>query len=171
MLLKRLVGKHYADFGLAKWLTLPLEIVSSVILLALMVLTCADVFGRYLFNNSINGTTELTEFALGLIIFCQIPVVTIAASHVVVDILDRALPKAFLRISGFVSHLIVAYGFFFLAQRIWEIAARSMRRGVVSEFLGIPVAYFAQFISLMMFVTTVLLVIVALRHIFKKTAQ
>lgn len=168
MLVKRLIGKHYEDFGLAKWLTFPLEIVSSIVLMALMGLTCADVFGRYLFNNSINGTTELTEFSLGIIIFCQVPVITIAASHVVVDILDRAMPKLFLQFSAIVSNLIVAYGFFFLAQRIWEIASRSMRRGVVSEFLGIPIAYFVQYISIMMYVTTALLVIVALRHLLNK---
>lgn len=168
MLLSRIVDRHHCGFGLAKWLTFPLEVVSSIVLFSLMLLTCSDVVGRYVFNNSINGTTELTELALSLIIFCQIPVVTLSASHVVVDILDRALPAAFIRWSGVLSNLLVAVGFYFLAVRIWELAARSLRRGVVTEFLGIPVAYFVQFISIMMFATAVILLIVAVKNRFQK---
>lgn len=171
MLLSRLVDKHHGEFGLAKWLTFALEVVSALILMALMLLTCGDVIGRYVFNNSINGTTELTELALGIIIFCQIPVVTIAASHVVVDILDKIMPAAFARFSGVLTNLIVAYGFFFLAQRIWELAARSLKRGVVTEFLGIPVAYFVQFISIMMFVTMIILLLNAARNLSPKSEQ
>lgn len=168
MLLSCLVDKHHGGFGLAKWLTFPLEVVSSVVLMALMLLTCGDVIGRYLFNNSINGTTELTELALGVIIFCQIPVITIAASHVVVDILDGFLPAIFIRLSGVISNVAVGFGFFFLAQRIWQMAERSLRRGVVTEFLGIPVAYFVQFISVMMCVSAVILIIVAVRNLLQK---
>ena len=168
MLLTRLVDKHHGGFGLAKWLTFTLEVISSLFLMALMLLTCGDVIGRYVFNNSINGTTELTELALGIIIFCQIPVVTIASTHVVVDILDRLLPSIFLRLSGVVSHLIVGVGFYYLADRIWFMAERSLRRGVFTEFLQIPVAYFIQFISIMMYLSAAVLVIVALRKLIKK---
>lgn len=168
MLLTRLVDKHHGGFGLAKWLTFILEVISSLFLMALMLLTCGDVIGRYVFNNSINGTTELTELALGIIIFCQIPVVTIASTHVVVDILDRLLPSIFLRLSGVVSHLIVGVGFYYLADRIWFMAERSMRRGVFTEFLQIPVAYFIQFISIMMYFSAAVLIIVALRKLIKK---
>lgn len=168
MLLTRLVDKHHGGFGLAKWLTFTLEVISSLILMALMLLTCADVIGRYAFNNSINGTTELTELALGIIIFCQIPVVTMASTHVVVDILDRLLPSIFLRLSGVISNLIVAVGFYYLADRIWFMAERSLRRGVFTEFLQIPVAYFIQFISIMMYLSAAVLVIVAVRNLFKK---
>jgi len=168
MLLTRLVDKHHGGFGLAKWLTFTLEVISSLFLMALMLLTCGDVIGRYVFNNSINGTTELTELALGIIIFCQIPVVTIASTHVVVDILDRLLPSIFLRLSGVVSHLIVGVGFYYLADRIWFMAERSLRRGVFTEFLQIPVAYFIQFISIMMYFSAAVLIIVALRKLIKK---
>ncbi len=168
MLLTRLVDKHHVGFGLAKWLTFTLEVISSLFLMALMLLTCGDVIGRYVFNNSINGTTELTELALGIIIFCQIPVVTIASTHVVVDILDRLLPSIFLRLSGVVSHLIVGVGFYYLADRIWFMAERSLRRGVFTEFLQIPVAYFIQFISIMMYFSAAVLIIVALRKLIKK---
>lgn len=168
MWLSAMVNKHHREFGLAKWLAFVLEVVSSLVLLALMILTCSDVIGRYVFNNSINGTTELTELALCIIVFCQLPIVTLASSHVVVDILDRILPAIFMKISGLVINLSVSAGFFFVAERVWFQAARSLRRGVMTEFLHIPVAYFIQFISIMMFVTAVILVLKAFHTVFLK---
>lgn len=161
MWLSAMVNKHHGEFGLAKWLAFILELVSSLVLLALMLLTCSDVIGRYVFNNSINGTTELTELALCIIVFCQLPIVTLTSAHVVVDILDRLLPAIFMRVSGLAINLAIAAGFFFLSERIWFQAARSMRRGVMTEFLHIPVAYSIQFISIMMFVTGIILVLKA----------
>lgn len=162
MWLSAMVNKHHGEFGPAKWLAFILELVSSVVLLALMLLTCSDVFGRYIFNNSVNGTTELTELALCIIIFCQLPIVTLTGAHVVVDILDRTLPHVFIRLSGIFIHLAMAIGFFFIAQRIWFQAGRSLRRGVVTEFLHIPVAHFIQFVSIMMFVTAAILILNAI---------
>ena len=79
------------------------------------------------------------------------------------------VPAIFIRLSGVISNVAVGFGFFFLAQRIWQMAERSLRRGVVTEFLGIPVAYFVQFISVMMCVSAVILIIVAVRNLLQKT--
>lgn len=168
MWLSAMVNKHHGEFGLAKWLAFILELVSSLMLLALMLLTCLDVIGRYVFNNSINGTTELTELALCIVIFCQLPIVTLTGAHVVVDILDRILPDFFVKISGLVINLSVSAGFFFISERIWFQAGRSLRRGVTTEFLLIPVAYFIQFISVMMFITAVILMLKAFYSFFLK---
>lgn len=168
MWLSAMVNKHHGELGSVKWLAFILELVSSVVLLALMLLTCTDVFGRYVFSNSVNGTTELTELALCIIIFCQLPIVTLTGAHVVVDILDRILPQLFIRVSGVVINLAMAIGFFFIAQRIWFQAARSLRRGVVTEFLHIPVAHFIQFISIMIFVTAAILILNAIKTAMSK---
>lgn len=168
MFLSAMVNKHHGEFGLAKWLAFILEVVSSLLLFSLMLLTCSDVIGRYVFNNSINGTTEITELALCIVIFCQLPIVTLTSAHVVVDILDRILPDFFMKISDFVINLSISAGFFFISERIWFQAARSFRRGEVTEFLHIPVAYFIHFISIMMFVTAVILMLKALYSIVLK---
>lgn len=168
MWLSAMVNKHHSEFGLAKWLAFILELVSSIVLLALMLLTCSDVIGRYVFNNSINGTTELTELALCIVVFCQLPIVTLTSAHVVVDILDRILPSIFMKMSSLMINVGIAAGFFFLSERVWFQAARSLRRGVMTEFLHIPVAYFFQFIAIMMFVTAVILVLKAFYAAFSK---
>lgn len=166
--LSTIINVHHSEFGILKWLAFFLEIISGLVLFALMLLTCSDVIGRYLFNNSINGTTELTELALGIVVFCQVPIVTLAGSNVVVDILDRILPSWFARFSALIVNAGVGMGFIFIADRIWFQAARSLRRGVVTEFLLIPVAYFIQFISIMMYVTAAILIYRALMNIFSR---
>ena len=166
--LSALVNVHHSEFGVAKWVTFILELVSAVVLFALMLLTCSDVVGRYVLDNSVNGTTELTELALGIIVFCQVPVITLAGSNVVVDILDRVLPDWFARFSALVINTCVGIGSVFIADRIWFQAARSLRRGVVTEFLLIPVAYFVQFISIMMYVTAAILIYRALRDLLAR---
>ncbi|SBS34376.1 Tripartite ATP-independent periplasmic transporters, DctQ component [Marinomonas spartinae] len=160
------VNQHHGDLGLAKWLAFLLEAVSAVMLFALMVLTCSDVIGRYVFSNSINGTTELTELALGIIVFCQIPVVTLTGAHVVVDILDRVLPDWFANACSFIMSLSIGIGCIFVADRIWFQALRSLRRGVVTEFLLIPVSYFVQFIAIMMYLTAAILIYKAITSLF-----
>ena len=163
--LSAVVNTHHSEFGLAKWVIFILELVSSLVLFALMLLTCSDVFGRYALANSVNGTTELTELALGIIVFCQVPVITLTGSNVVVDILDRVLPMWFARCSSVIINVCVGAGFIFIADRIWFQALRSLRRGVVTEFLLIPVAYFVQFISIMMYVTAAILIYRALKEL------
>lgn len=169
MWLSAMVNKHHGEFGPAKWLAFILEVVSSVVLLGLMLLTCTDVIGRYAFNNSVNGTTELTELALCIVVFCQLPIVTLTGTHVVVDILDRVLPDAFIKVSSLVINVGVAGGLFFVADRVWFQAARSLRRGVTTEFLLIPVAYFIQFVSIMLFVTAAVFVLKALSSLLSKS--
>jgi TRAP-type mannitol/chloroaromatic compound transport system permease small subunit len=46
-----------------------LAYVAAAVLMALMVLTCVDVGGRYFFNRPVWGAFELTEMMLAALIF------------------------------------------------------------------------------------------------------
>ena len=59
------LSAHYEEQGPIKWLAFALELIAAVTLMALMLLTCADVVGRYFFDNSVDGATELTEIEIG----------------------------------------------------------------------------------------------------------
>ena len=61
---------------------------SSLVLFALMVMTCIDVIGRYFFNSPLDGATELTQLMMGLIVFAILPTVCYREEHVSVDLLD-----------------------------------------------------------------------------------
>ena len=67
---------HYEDKGPAKWPVFLLELLASVVLFLLMLITCIDVVGRYLFASPLPGATELTEVGLAIMVFAAIPVIT-----------------------------------------------------------------------------------------------
>ena len=66
---------------------------SSLFLFAMMVMTCIDVVGRYVFNSPLNGATELTELFMGILIFAVLPTVSYREEHVSVDLLDLWFPE------------------------------------------------------------------------------
>jgi len=147
------ISAHYEERGPIKWLAFALEFIAAATLMALMLLTCADVFSRSVFDDSIDGATELTEIGIAILVFAEMPVITWRGGHVVVDILDRMMGNAMLKVLGLLSALLVSTSLYFLAERIYAIAARSLRRGEVTEYLELPVGLIVQYIAVMSWVT------------------
>ena len=58
----------------------------SVGLATIMVLTFCDVIGRYVFNNPIVGTVEVTELLMGMIVYLGVGLTTQTRGHIRVDI-------------------------------------------------------------------------------------
>lgn len=147
------ISAHYEEKGPVAWLAFFLELIAAVTLFFLMVLTCADVFGRYFLDNAVDGATELTEMGIAILVFAEMPVVTWRGGHVVVDILDKAMGSKLIKVLGLVSAFLMSTSLYFLAVRIYELAARSHRRGEVSEYLQMPVGYIVEYIAFMSWVT------------------
>lgn len=135
--------------GPIRWLVLFLHAVAAFTLLALMAITCIDVFGRYLFNNPLTGSTELTEIAVGIVIFSVFPIVSWRNDHVVVDILDAYIPPRVHLVRTIVVNLMISVALVYLGQRIFVLAQRSLGYGEVTEYLGIPLGWMMTFIAVM----------------------
>ncbi|PSL16133.1 TRAP-type C4-dicarboxylate transport system permease small subunit [Marinobacterium halophilum] len=144
---------HYDEKGPARWLAFLLEVVSASVLFILMALTCVDVLGRYLFNSPLHGGTELTEIGLAVMVFAAMPVITWRGGHIVVDLLDRFLGSKIVKALSLLAALVMSSSLYFLAWRIFELGERSIRRGVVTEFLGMPSGYVVQYIAIMSWAT------------------
>ncbi|MGY0219060.1 TRAP transporter small permease [Endozoicomonadaceae bacterium StTr2] len=153
MSLSAWVRAHYDEAGPVRWLAFALEVVAAVVLFLLMVMTCIDVGGRYLFNNSVDGVTELTELALAIMLFAEMPVMTWRGGHVVVDMLDKYLGSVVIKVLGLVAAFAISTSMYFLGVRIFQLAERSLRRGVVTEYLELPTGYIVQYIATMSWVT------------------
>ena len=147
------ITAHYEEKGPVAWLAFFLELIAALTLFFLMVLTCADVFGRYFLDNAVDGTTELTEMGIAILVFAEMPIVTWRGGHVVVDILDRMLGNTTIKVLGLLSAFLMSTSLYFLAVRIFELAARSHRRGEVTEYLQLPVGYIVQYIAIMSWIT------------------
>jgi len=144
---------HYEEKGPVAWLAFFLEVIAAVTLFFLMILTCADVFGRYFLANAVDGTTELTEMGIAILVFAEMPVITWRAGHVVVDILDRWLSNTVVKVLGLLSALVISTSLYYLATRIYDLANRSFRREEVTEYLQMPVGYIIEYIAVMSWVT------------------
>jgi len=144
--------------GPIKWLVLFLHGVAAVTLLALMLITCVDVFGRYLFNNPLTGSTELTEIAVGIVIFSVFPIVSWRNDHVVVDILDHFFSRRVHMVRTIVINLLISVALVFLGQRIYVLGQRSLSYGEVTEYLAIPLGWMMIFIAIMCWVTALAVV-------------
>ncbi len=144
---------HYEEKGPVAWLAFFLEVIAAVTLFFLMILTCADVFGRYFLANAVDGTTELTEMGIAILVFAEMPVITWRAGHVVVDILDRWLSNTVVKALGLLSALVISTSLYYLATRIYYLANRSFRREEVTEYLQMPVGYIIEYIAIMSWVT------------------
>lgn len=146
---------QYDEKGPVKWLAFLLEAFAGVMLMALMLITCVDVVGRYVFNNPIPGAIELTQFGMAMLVFAIMPVVTWRGGHIVVDLLDRYLSSKVLKALGLLSVVTIAVSFYFIGVRIYQLGSRSIRRGEVTEFLGISTGYLELYIAIMCWFTAI----------------
>jgi TRAP-type C4-dicarboxylate transport system permease small subunit len=165
------MAEQYEEKGPAAWLALALEAFAAVVLLALMCLTCADVIGRYFFNNAVDGAVELTELGIALLVFAEMPIITWRGGHVVVDILDRYLGSKLICALGMLSALAMSGALYFLAGRMMDLAERSIRREVVTEYLGMPVGYIVQYIAVMSYITAALMLTYGMYRIFTESRE
>jgi TRAP-type C4-dicarboxylate transport system permease small subunit len=57
----------------------------------IVILTFADVLGRYVFSSPVRGSSEMIEFAMALVIFTALPLITRQRGHVTVSLIDGFL--------------------------------------------------------------------------------
>jgi TRAP-type C4-dicarboxylate transport system permease small subunit len=141
-----------------------LRYVAAAFLAALMLLTCADVVGRYFLNRPINGAFELTEMLLAALIFAGLPLVTLRNEHVMVNLFDTITPKWVLRLQHSIASFIGAVCTGFLAWHMWLGAERMREAGETTAQLKIPVGWLAHSMVVMMALTALALVVLAFRQ-------
>ncbi|MGK0320797.1 MAG: TRAP-type C4-dicarboxylate transport system permease small subunit, partial [Granulosicoccus sp.] len=61
--------------------------IAAAILLALVLLTCADVIGRYFLTMPVTGAVELVRICMAGIIFFSMPLMFFRNDHIIVDLI------------------------------------------------------------------------------------
>lgn len=130
---------------------------AAVTLMALMIITCIDVFGRYFLNNPLTGSTELTEMSLAILVFAGFPVISWRNDHVVVDIMDKFVTPAADLSRTLIINVICALALLYIGQNVHKLGVRSMSYGEVSEYLAIPTGWVIVFIAVMCWFSSVML--------------
>lgn len=115
-----------------------LAIFAGIAILAMMLLTCADVFLRYVFNAPIEGSFDVTQMLMVVIVFFALAYCGWTGGHVVVDLLREVLPP---RLLVALSVLVNAIGFVVMVTITWQAlvtASDFMRTGETPMTVLIP---------------------------------
>ena len=131
------------------WAGRVLGTIAAVVLFAMMALTFADVTGRKLLSRPVYGAYELTEFLMGTLIFCALPLVTAREGHVTIDVLDHLLPAWFARWQRGIVGLVSTGALAFIAWRLWVLSAGHFRTHEVTMTLRIPHGPFSRVFAVM----------------------
>ena len=112
--------------------------VAGVVLILLMLLTTADVAGRYFFNSPINGVFDLTHFAVSIMTFLGLAYCGYRGGHVVIELLYDKLPP---RARGVLNRVINLAGCVLFALIAWRTVVQSIdvrEMGEASQMMEIP---------------------------------
>lgn len=89
----------------------------------IVALTFADVLGRYVFSSPVRGSVEIIEYAMAMVIFTALPLVTRHRQHVSVSLIDSLLSKTGNRIKLVLCDLISAAA---LALLTWRLTVQGL---------------------------------------------
>jgi TRAP-type C4-dicarboxylate transport system permease small subunit len=115
-----------------------LELVIAVVLFGIMVLTGADVIGRYVFSRPISGTDELIGAGMAILIFGCLPIVALRNEHITIDTVTGLMRAAVKEIQARLVNLVSAAVLAYLAYRLLAIGEKMSRTGEHSSLLHIP---------------------------------
>ncbi|MGF1734006.1 TRAP transporter small permease [Photobacterium satsumensis] len=145
-----------------------LKLFAAVILFSLMIITCIDVLGRYLFSSPLIGSVELTELLMGSLIFATLPLITWRKEHISVDLTDSIIPTSIKKGRDSIFNIMVGISLFTIGFKIWDLASRSQRYDEVSEYLEIPIYYFTYFLAISCWLTAITSIVLVITQAFNK---
>jgi TRAP-type C4-dicarboxylate transport system permease small subunit len=140
--------------------------IASVTIAAVMMLTVADVFMRYVFARPITGTTEMVEFMMVVLVLAVVPA-ALANRHVSVDVLTEHLtPKGkalFDAVTLIGSSWLVAI----MGWRALKACAFMIRNDVRSPTLDIAVFPFYVIVGLAFIFLFIAMIALAIQRIIE----
>jgi TRAP-type C4-dicarboxylate transport system permease small subunit len=152
--------------GFSSWFNM----VASASLVVMMLLTCADVFMRYVFNSPITGTYDLVSLMGAVLASFAMPYTMLKKGHVAVAILIQSLSRGKQLIIETFTHLLGISLFLVL---VWQaiLLSRDMKAaGEVTPTLLLPF-YPIVYCMAVCFFALCLAILVNLLHIWTKRAN
>ena len=146
--------------SIAVSLRVVLWLLTCAFILLIMVVSFGDVVMRT-FARPIPGAYEVTEIAVGAMVFAALPVVTLTKQHISVTLLTTLTSRVtwlrwfVLIFSRAVTMLVLGY----LGYRLWLLGNQFDETGTAAIFAGFPLAPFAWFASVMCWLSAIASVI------------
>ncbi len=112
---------------------------ACVVLVLVMVLTFADVVGRYFFNAPVTFAVELIQLGMGLLVLFGLAITTLERGHIAVDIVDSMVPPMVRKIFAGIAALSGAAFISLIAWRLWDRGINFYGDGLATDVLFLPV--------------------------------
>jgi TRAP-type C4-dicarboxylate transport system permease small subunit len=139
-----------------EWLQVVLGATSATVLFLMMLITAADVVGRYVFNKPINGAFEVTEMMLAALIYCGLPLVSQRREHIVIDTFDFMMSRGVKRALDVIAEIVCSLTLGGIGYLIFRRAARVAEYGDTTSVLRLPLAPVAYLMGTMILIACVI---------------
>jgi TRAP-type transport system small permease protein len=111
---------------------------SAIPVALIVLLTFADVLGRYLFSSPVRGSVELIEFAMALVIFTALPLVTRQRGHVTVSLIDNLVRGFGRKVKLVLCDAVSALALAMLTWRLYLQGRDDLESGSATIVLSLP---------------------------------
>lgn len=139
------------------WYIHALSALTAVFMLAILIVMVADVFGRYVLDESIYGAFEIVEYLLGLLIFSAFPIVSMRQEHISVSLLDKIFVGTFDQVRQIVVLVASVIAVAFIGYRVIAVAVILDRDDQVGQVLDIQTAPYVYAMGVLAGLTSLLM--------------
>lgn len=115
------------------------------LLVAMFVLVILQVISRYVFHSPLPWTEELARYVMIWMVFVASAHLTSTGEHIVITLIDKVLPAAWVKWVIVLSSLIVAVACLFLLPSGWKFVSRMFRASSPAMSLPMGWVYLAAF--------------------------
>ncbi|WP_419660966.1 DctQ2: C4-TRAP dicarbooxylate transporter [Desulfosarcina variabilis str. Montpellier] len=123
-----------------------LSYIGNIALALMMLLTTADVLGRYFFNAPVLGAYEITEYLMLIMVFSFLALAQSQKAHINVDIVFNRLPAWLQQICERFNHIVCLLVMILVTWKSAQRIAELKTTGEASLLLKIPDYPFAIFL-------------------------
>ena len=116
-----------------------LTAVAGCALLAMMLLICVDVAGRYFLDRPLGFAIEVVELLMGVVVLLSLAGATLADVHVRVDLITQVVPVLVRRWLDRLASVLLTLFIALATWKLWDKARSLHDDGIFTPILGIPV--------------------------------